>query len=95
MVDTNLLPWLASVPWWSYDRYAFADQRRSRAGRAGRPLRTWQAHLPFTTLKSYTHVSLLSFFARRSFDALKAVKQSTTTTKDKQTVTLKAAVMDN
>jgi len=46
-------------------------------------------------MKSYTPVSLLSFFARRPFDALKAIKQSTTTTKVKQTITLKAAVFDN
>lgn len=91
--DTNLLPMLAFVPWWPYDRYAFAGQRRSLAGRARWPLRTWHAQLPFRSLKSHTHVSLLSFFARRAFDALKAkhVDYKTTRT-NRQTITLKAAV---
>jgi len=76
MVDTNLLPAFALVPSWPYADYAFADLICSLSGRTGRTLRTWQAQLPFTTLKSYTHVSLLSFIARRPFDALKAINQA-------------------
>ena len=97
IVSTNLLPSLAFVPWWPYDRYAFARQRRALAGRTRMALRTWQAQLPFRTLKSYTLVSLLSFFAGRPFDALKAIKQSTTkqtSGKQTRTVTRKAALVE-